>query len=141
MFSKSCKYAIRAVVHLAIHSSESHKIGVKEVAEALDVPGPFLAKVLQQLSKNGLISSTKGPSGGFYLSERDKSASMRKVVESIDGPDIFTSCLLGLPVCSSANPCPLHDKAVIYREGLMYLLTRQTIKDLSVRIINDELIL
>jgi Rrf2 family iron-sulfur cluster assembly transcriptional regulator len=130
MFSKSCKYAIRAVIYLATHSGESHKIGVKEVAEALDVPGPFLAKVLQQLSKHGLISSTKGPSGGFYLSNKDKSHSMREVVESIDGPDIFSSCILGFQVCSSENPCPLHDQAIIYREGLMSMLTRQTIKDL-----------
>ncbi len=138
MFSKSCKYAIRAVIYLATYSDEGHKIGVKEVAEALDVPGPFLAKILQQLSRHGLISSTKGPSGGFYLSEKDKSASMRKVVESIDGPDIFSSCILGLPVCSSANPCPLHDQALVYREGLMNMLTGQTIKDLAAQVADRE---
>lgn len=140
MFSKSCKYAIRAVIYLATHSGESHKIGVKEVAEALDVPGPFLAKILQQLSKHSLISSTKGPSGGFYLSERDKSASMRKVVESIDGPDVFTSCILGLPVCSSAHPCPLHDQAMVYREGLIDMLTRQTIQDLAAKVSDEEVV-
>ena len=70
MFSQACKYAIRAVLYLAVHASEGKKVGVKDIAAALDVPKYFLAKILQQLSRNNLISSTKGPSGGFFLSEK-----------------------------------------------------------------------
>jgi Rrf2 family transcriptional regulator, iron-sulfur cluster assembly transcription factor len=139
MFSKSCKYAIRAVLYLAIHASPEHKLGVKEIAEALGVPRPFLAKILQQLSRHNLISSVKGPSGGFYLSEENRHAPLRSVVESIDGPDVFTSCILGLPVCSSKHPCPLHTQAFIYREGLLRLIDRQTIDEISKRVELEEL--
>lgn len=139
MFSKSCKYAIRAVLYLALHSSEQRKLGVKEVAEALDVPGPFLAKLLQQLSRHHLISSTKGPNGGFYLSPANANANLRGVVESIDGPEIFTSCILGLPVCSSVNPCPLHSRALIYRQGLLELVEDQTIAEVAKRVERQEL--
>lgn len=139
MFSKSCKYAIRAVLYLALHSSEQHKLGVKEIAEALDVPGPFLAKLLQQLSRHHLISSTKGPNGGFYLSPENANANLRGVVESIDGPEVFTSCILGLPVCSSKNPCPLHSRAMIYRQGLLELVEDQTITEVAKRVERQEL--
>ena len=131
MFSKSCKYAIRSVLYLTINADEEHKLGVKEVAEALDVPKHFLAKILQTLARHNLISSTKGPSGGFYLDERNRRATLRSVVEAIDGPDMFTSCILGLPVCSSANPCPLHEQASTYRLGLLDLIEHRTIEQVA----------
>ena len=139
MFSKSCKYAIRAVLYLAVHSSEEKKLGVKEIAEELDVPKHFLAKLLQQLSRHGLISSTKGPSGGFYMSEDDLQKPLRLVVESIDGPDVFSSCILGLPVCSSENPCPLHTTAFAYRQGLLELLDKKNIDKLAEQVITEAL--
>ena len=141
MFSKSCKYAIRAVLYLAFHGVKDRRIGVKEIAEALGVPGPFLAKLLQQLSRNQLISSIKGPSGGFFLSEANLNTSLRKIIECIDGPEVFSSCILGLPVCSSANPCPLHTQAFIYREGLLKLATEKTIADIARQVREEGLTL
>ncbi|MCR9287733.1 MAG: Rrf2 family transcriptional regulator [Bacteroidetes bacterium] len=139
MFSKSCKYAIRAVLYLAVHSDESSKIGVKEIADSLEVPKHFLAKILQQLAKHNLIASIKGPSGGFFLTETHINASLIQVVYSMDGPEMFSSCLLGLPVCSSDNPCPLHVQAFAYREGIIYQMKHQTIKELANRIEREEL--
>jgi Rrf2 family protein len=114
-------------------------MGVKEISDRLEVPKHFLAKILQQLAKHNLIASVKGPSGGFYLSESHLNASLIKVVESIDGREIFNSCLLGLPVCSSANPCPLHVQAYAYREGIIYQMKHQTIQELANRIEREEL--
>ena len=65
MLSNSSKYAINAVIYLAANSSESKRIGVKEVADALHIPLPFLAKILQALVRKKVISSNKGPGGGF----------------------------------------------------------------------------
>ena len=61
MLSNSSKYAINAVIYLAIHSSASHRIAPKDVAEALHIPTPFLAKILQTLARKKVISSNKGP--------------------------------------------------------------------------------
>lgn len=133
MFSKSCQYAIRAVLYLATEAGNQKK-GVKEISDALEIPGPFLAKIMQQLSKQHLISSTKGPSGGFYLNEENLQSPMIKVVRSIDGEDFFSSCVLGLPYCSSTHPCPLHEKASEYRNGLLQLLAGQSIRSLAERI-------
>lgn len=139
VFSKSCQYGIRAVLFLAVHSGSDHKVGVSELAEALEVPRHFLAKILQQLSRHHIISSVKGPSGGFYLSEDNLDATLDQVVESIDGPEMFHSCILGLPECSSENPCPLHFQAYGYREGLSYQLRNQPIRELAAKIQREEL--
>jgi Rrf2 family iron-sulfur cluster assembly transcriptional regulator len=139
MFSKACQYAIRAALYLAIHSSETQKVGVKEMASSLEIPQHFLGKTLQQLARYHLISSVKGPNGGFYLSEKNREITLRQVVICIDGPDLFTACILGLPVCSGENPCPLHVQAMAYREGLNYQLKHQAIGDFAQRILKDQL--
>jgi Rrf2 family transcriptional regulator, iron-sulfur cluster assembly transcription factor len=139
MFSKPCKYAIRAALYLAVHAREGRNLGVKEVAEQLDVPQPFLAKILQQLVRSRLISSQKGPHGGFYLSEANKEVRLRQIVLCIDGPEAFTSCILGLPVCSSSRPCPLHKQALAYRDGLDYQLKHQGVAELAERIVREDL--
>ena len=108
MLSKACKYAIRAILFLAIHSDKDNKIGFKKIAEELETPQPFLAKLLQQLSTHNLISSTKGPGGGFYLSENDIQHKLWDVVLNIDGSDKFNECFLGLSLCSDEHPCPVH---------------------------------
>lgn len=139
MFSKSTQYALRAVLYLAVHTDVEHKANVKDIAQALDIPGPFLAKLLQQLSKNRLVSSTKGPFGGFYLSKENLNAPLLNIINCIDGEETFYNCILGFPVCSSANPCPLHDKAMGYRNGLSQLLINNSIADLAEKIRTDEI--
>jgi len=134
MFSKACKYGIRAVLYLAAHAEESRKIGVDEIAEQLEVPRHFLAKTLQQLTKADLISSVKGPNGGFYLTEKNLNGNLLEVVRTIDGGEIFQSCILGLPECSSANPCPLHNHAFVYREGLVHQFKYLSIRDIAERV-------
>ncbi len=138
MFSKSCKYGIRAVLYLASFESHSKK-GVKEIAEALKVPAPFLAKILQQLAKAGLISSAKGPGGGFFLSEKNLRSNIDDIINCIDGPELMHSCVLGLPSCSNVRPCPLHVQAIAYRQGLQYQLEHQTIQELAKGIKREQL--
>ena len=139
MFSKSCKYGIRAVLYLAVNSSSKNKLGVAEIADNLEVPKHFLAKILQQLAKENLISSIKGPSGGFYLSERNRVSNLKDIIEVLDGKQIFHDCILGLKECSSERPCPLHFQAFGIREGLNYQLEYQTIDEIAEKIIRTNL--
>ncbi len=118
MFSKSCQYAIRAVLYLIAQKAHEKNIGVKEIAEALQAPQQFLAKILQQLAKHNLISSIKGPNGGFYLTEANAKVSLLDIVECIDGKAALSSCILGMPQCSVEDPCPLHHHFYVGREGL-----------------------
>ncbi|MEZ4773218.1 MAG: Rrf2 family transcriptional regulator [Bacteroidia bacterium] len=139
MFSKSCKYAIRAVLYLATKLGEGERIGAKQLGDTLKVPTPFLAKILQDLSRKGLISSIKGPGGGFFLSEENQNVTLEQIIECVDGADVMNGCVLGFPTCSASNPCPLHVQAFAYREGLRYQLAHQTIRELALRINRENI--
>jgi Rrf2 family iron-sulfur cluster assembly transcriptional regulator len=138
MFSKSCEYGIRGVLFLAMHHHQETKVSVKEMADTLAVPRHFLAKILQQLSRAGLISSIKGPGGGFYLSEENLSQSLIDIIQAIDG-DVLNSCILGLERCSSEEPCPLHFQVYSFREGLRLQLSHQSIAGLARNLTLDQI--
>ncbi len=127
MLSNACQYAIRSVLFLAIHSNESKKIGVKIIAEELESPQPFLAKLLQQLSRQKLVSSTKGPNGGFFLTQKDRNNSIWDVVVCIDGTEKFDSCFMGLPACGDENPCPVHFTVSPFKEKILQNFRDKTI--------------
>lgn len=131
MLSKSSTYAIRAVLYLALHSNEAKKYSPKSIAEAIDVPAPFLAKTLQILTKRSLVSSIKGRNGGFYLTKENKMNSLISIVDSIDGLNKFHECMLGLPICGDDNPCPIHHAVAPVKKQLIEQLTLKTIKDLT----------
>ena len=131
MFSNSSKYAIKAVLYLALNSSEEKKIMVKDIAEPINVPQAYIAKLLQELSRQNLISSTKGPRGGFYLSETDKQIPLRKIIHVIDGESRLSSCLLSLEDCNEDKPCPLHKSMYPLKAKLLESLENKTIVDLA----------
>ncbi|HVU56423.1 MAG TPA: Rrf2 family transcriptional regulator [Puia sp.] len=122
MFSKTCEYAIRAVLFIAQKSEDGSRIGIREIAKGIDSPEHFIAKILQDLSRKGLIQSQKGPSGGFYLDKTSLDATLADVVRVVDGDNIFSGCALGLKQCSEAKPCPLHHEFKKIREEILRLL-------------------
>jgi len=119
MLSNASKYAVKAMLYLVIHTDKSKKIGVKTLAKDLDVPEPFLAKILQQLVRKKLLSSTKGPHGGFYISLENSKNNVCNIFEAIDGHPMFNKCFMGLEKCSEENPCPLHNIVVDFKENLL----------------------
>lgn len=139
MLSQKCKYAIRAVLFLSIEQSLDKRMGGKEVAEALKMPLAFTGKILQELAKKEIISSIKGPNGGFYLSEKDLEHPLMKIVEAMDDISFFNSCGLGLSECSEEHPCPVHDTFKIARDSLLNLFQTKKIKDLSDEILQHKL--
>ena len=138
MLSKSSTYAIRAVLYLSLHSDVTKKYSPKNIADAIDVPAPFLAKTLQILTKRGVISSIKGRNGGFYLTEKDKKNTLISVVDSIDGLRKFHDCMLGLPVCGNENPCPIHHAVAPVKKQLIEQLTMRTINDFTEEVEKGE---
>ena len=127
MLSNACKYAIRSILYLGIQTDENNKVNVKKVAQELEVPLPFLAKLLQQLTKNRLVSSSKGPNGGFYLSEDNKKNAIWDIIKVIDGIAKFDDCFLGLSKCSDDNPCPVHFIVSPFKESILKNFSDKTI--------------
>ena len=84
MLSNTCKYAIRALIYLAKNASGDQKIGIKKISEDLGIPSPFLGKILQSLAKQKILSSTKGPHGGFGMGMKAKDIRLYDIVVIID---------------------------------------------------------
>jgi Rrf2 family iron-sulfur cluster assembly transcriptional regulator len=132
MFSKSTEYALRAIIYLAQKSSVDRKIGITELAEAIDSPKSFTAKILQKLTRgNKLISSVTGPAGGFYLTDQAKKKSLLHVLNLLEDEGIITGCILGLKECSEKNPCPMHDHYKLIKPQLLDMLDHKTILELA----------
>lgn len=125
LFSKTCEYALRAVFFIAHRTENGSKVGIKEIANGIGSPEYFLAKILQDLSRRGIIHSTKGPHGGFFIDETNRKRTLFDVVDAIDGSGIFTGCGLGLKYCSEINPCPLHNQFKEIRNQI-YLMLKNT---------------
>ncbi|MFH6602526.1 RrF2 family transcriptional regulator [Maribacter algicola] len=130
MLSNSSKYALKAVLYLAVNSTENHKILVKTLSSRINVPKAYLSKILQELSKHNLVSSTKGPKGGFYLAEENREVRLVQIVNTIDGDNRLTSCLLSLNQCNADYPCPLHDLAGKAKSNFLKNLEETTVQDL-----------
>lgn len=131
MFSKACEYAIRASLYISIKSIDGSKLGIKEIAKEIDSPAHFTAKILQTLTREGIISSIKGPNGGFFLDPNAKPVPLTAIVKAIDGETILHSCSLGLKECSDKFPCPIHNDIKSYKERLRKIMKEKTLQQLG----------
>ncbi len=108
IYSSACEYAIRAMAYL-VEQGPGARVLAREVAQNEDIPGPFLGKVFQTLVKGGLLTSTKGPGGGFSLAKNPESISLLNIRAVVDGVIDLDACAAGLAECDDEQPCPLHD--------------------------------
>lgn len=132
MFSKSTEYALRAVIYIARESSIDKKLGIAEIAASIDSPRSFTAKILQLLTaENKIISSVRGPNGGFYISENAKKLPVRSILKAMGEDEMLGQCVLGLKKCSDVKPCPMHMQYKIIKEKLIALFENKTISDLA----------
>ncbi|MFN1834223.1 RrF2 family transcriptional regulator [Balneola sp. MJW-20] len=129
MFSTSTQYAIRAIVFMARNKSD-RKFRAAEVADELDIPTPYLSKVLQRLARNGIVSSSKGPGGGFFVDDSNLKMRMIDVITTMEGPRIFNKCILGLDSCNEKNPCFLHEEYTQIKKILDKPLYEKDFEDL-----------
>ncbi len=140
MISNTCKYAVRAMIYLALNEHKNTMIGIKQISSDLDIPRPFLSKILQQITRHKLLVSNKGPNGGFMLSKPASQISLMDVVTIIDGPDFFETCLIGLKTCNDTLEhahCPIHSDYSPIRAELKALFEEKTIGLLAVEISNS----
>lgn len=129
MLSNTSKYAIRSVIYLALYAGEEKKIGIKQISKELDIPTPFLGKILQTLAKQKLLSSTKGPHGGFGLGKPADEIALIEIVDIIDGQDLFKKCLIRMGDCNDKEPCSAHKKYGEIRQNLYTLFQKEKISD------------
>lgn len=105
MLSQTVEYALRAATSLAAAQGESRT--VDQVAEATHVPVAYLSKVLQQLVREGIVTSRRGSGGGFTLARRPGKLTILEIVQAVDPIERITACPLGL-AAHGKRLCPLH---------------------------------
>lgn len=134
MLSNTCKYGLRAIVYIAGNSVNGDKIGIKKISKDLDLPMPFLAKILQSLAKQKILLSSKGPNGGFSLARSPKEIYLIEVVKAIDGNDVFSRCVLHNDNCKSIDKnkvaCALHSDYVKQRKRIENLFESKSVQSL-----------
>ena len=129
MISNSSKYAIKSLVYIVNNASESHKLLVKDIAHEIQVPKPYLSKILQQLSTKKYVSSTKGPGGGFYITKEQLKTSLIDVIIETEGKDRLSRCILNYKNCDAQNPCPIHEIIARDKDALRHKLKMITLED------------
>ena len=132
MFSKACQYAIKASIFIATNSLRGNRVTPKEIAQEINSPAAFTAKILQQLVKNHIVQSVRGAQGGFQI-EPSKLAEIKlsQIVNAIDGDSIYKGCGLGLEECNEQIPCPVHDKFLLIRNNLKLMLESTHLEELA----------
>lgn len=108
IFSQTCKAAIKAVIFITTRSMKKQTATIKTIVSEIGENEHTVAKLLQVLAKHQLISSIKGPAGGFFMTEAQMQARIKDVVFAIDGNEDLKRCVLGLNQCNPNKPCPIH---------------------------------
>ena len=130
IYSKSSEYGIRAAIHLAQLPDGDYAMA-KDIAQEEEIPAPFLAKILQEMARKGVLKSVKGPSGGFCLKKKASEIRLLDIVASIDGLDQFNRCAEGYGECSVKHACPLHDNWMALQSRIMNYLERNTVGSIA----------
>jgi len=128
--TRAADYAVRVMIHLATPAVEG-RISLPELARATGAPVSFLSKVMQALSRAGMISSRRGQAGGFRISLRGRGASMSEVIEAIDGPISLNVCLKSARSCRRKASCPAHPVWRQAQRAMLEVLANVTVWQLA----------
>lgn len=131
MFSQASEYALRALTELA-RCKPGDCVLTQDIADFLDVPVHYLGKILQTLTRRGILESQRGRFGGFRLARDPREISAYDVVAELDDMRKFESCILGETACSDEHPCPFHTIWTEMRENFLRKLRETTMMDLAV---------
>jgi Rrf2 family protein len=128
--TRAADYGVRVMIQLTALKGNG-RVSLPELAHATGAPESFLSKVLQSLAHAGLISSRRGQQGGFHLTPRGAAASMRDVIEAIDGAICLNLCLIPGRSCSRKAHCPAHPVWIQAQQAMMQVLSSATIASLA----------
>jgi len=129
IFHTPTRYALQVLVRLP--SDGTYRLA-RRLAADLELPGPYLAKILQVLSHCGILESHRGPSGGFRLNRAPKDLTLKEVVVAMEGPEPFGDCLLGHHGGQDGCQCPIRPAWDVLQNKLTTFLAETSLQDLKV---------
>ncbi len=130
ILSRTSQYAIQALIYIATQP-RGVPVLIRTVAEHLGVPPPYLAKIMQSLSRGKLINSFRGRQGGVCLHEGGEQTDLMQILTLIEGAGLTDNCVLGLKVCGDETACPVHTQWKPIKTKIVKLLNQQTLGKLA----------
>lgn len=133
MLTLSSEYALRAMIYLANHPDDGPVSG-KRIAENIGVPRKYLAKILGDLARAGVLEATRGKCGGFRLVRPAPQVNLLAVLTPFE-PALANRrpCPFGNVVCSDADPCAGHDRWQKVRITFQQFLQDTSVQEVAVR--------
>ncbi len=128
--TRAADYAVRVMIHLA-SLPPGTRLPLNTLAAAVNVPESFLSKVLQSLTRAGLVASRRGTDGGFTLATGTNGTSMLDVIQAIDGPIQLNVCLAHDGSCDRSGTCPAHPVWVRAQEALIKVLSEAKLGEMG----------
>jgi Rrf2 family protein len=135
--TRAADYAVRVMVHLATLPPEKRAF-LPDLAMSTAAPESFLSKVMQALARGGLITSRRGKAGGFAILERGREATMREVIEAIDGPICLNVCLNGGRDCERKSWCPAHPVWARAQRAMTDVLMSVTVSAMALKALPSQ---
>lgn len=137
ILSRTSQYAIQALIYIATKPSGEPVLN-REIAEHLNVPPAYLAKIMQSLCKGNLLYSFRGRLGGFCLREGAEKTDLMQILVLTEGVGFTHECVLGLKICSDETACPMHFKWKPIKEKVVSLLREQTLEKLAKAVLTGK---
>jgi Rrf2 family protein len=119
--------------------SAHERVRLPTLARATGSPQSFLSKVLQALCRAGFIASRRGQAGGFELLSAGRKASIRSVIEAVEGPICLNLCLASGASCKRKSFCPAHPVWASAQEAMLQVLNTETVADLALQVATPQL--
>lgn len=141
ILSKRCLHGLRAVLYLVTQPPERKNVPIGEIASELKIPFHFLTKILKDLGDQGLLASSRGASGGIRLLMPPEEFTVKDIIESLEGEDFFSGCILGFSCCDEEHPCALHHRWKVVKEQVREMLAGENVHTLAKRIRDEDLLL
>lgn len=130
--TRQADYALRAELYLS-RLNKNARTSTRKIAEEMQTPSSFLAKIVSQLSIAGLINTSRGARGGVTLMHTPREISVLEVVEAIDGPITLNQCTHNPSTCPFGEYCPIHETFCEAEESLVNKLRNTSFAELLVR--------
>ncbi len=121
LYRRPAQLAVQASLLLTLEPEGSlYRVG--DLADTLGVGAPYLAKVLQSLTRAGVLRAVRGPGGGVQFARSPREIHLWDILSAVESVNEFERCFLGLKPCSDLNSCPLHEDWAPIRAKIRRLL-------------------
>jgi Rrf2 family iron-sulfur cluster assembly transcriptional regulator len=126
-FSKTSAYALKILSFMA--DSGNGMFSAQYLNRKLNIPYPYLRQLLTRLTTKGFIRSTRGRKGGFTFSRDIHTIYVADVIDSVEGLEVFNTCMVGFETCPFNHTCPLHETWTETRKSIIDVLNRTSLAD------------